>query len=312
MSCLKECAQLNPYYHINREEQNLAAILFVLLQNPENFDLFVNRIGCKYEVVDEEFGIYNEYAFIRDIWHGLGSTRGGNVDGGKLKNQNTLKKKIVLSMLKNLDFPGDFIYKLENDVKSIRDFNKIFIDSKNISKDYIQSPANWSISALVCLGEKKFHEEVMFKYTLLASKVKWAFNCKPDIVVHFSKDKAVCFELKFESPISRYPSNSGEKMKLRQLASGSRCEYDSTSQLAVQKFLFKEMLGIEAMHVLVNKSGKVSKKILDEKDLVDGSEELKVFSWKYLLDGMTAPPIRGDYIQRTIDIVCGRADFLTF
>jgi small subunit ribosomal protein S2 len=57
------------YCTINREERNLTTILFHILLENNNIEIFLNDIGIKktIDMKSTSFGIYPEYAFIRDL-----------------------------------------------------------------------------------------------------------------------------------------------------------------------------------------------------------------------------------------------------
>jgi hypothetical protein len=66
---IREIAGHQPdYFNINREERNHAAILFSALCRPENVRAFMRLIGVE-AAIGPEFGIYFEYAYLRDLWH---------------------------------------------------------------------------------------------------------------------------------------------------------------------------------------------------------------------------------------------------
>ena len=82
---------------------------------------------------------------------------------------------------------------------------------------------------------------------------KWAFNAKPDIVIHTSRDEAVCIEAKLKSSEGKYPQSGSEKtiFKSRGL--------DYVRQTALQRYLMQDLVGIETQFVfLVEKPAKTS------------------------------------------------------
>ena len=80
---------------------------------------------------------------------------------------------------------------------------------------------------------------------------KWAFNAKPDIVIHTSSDEAVCIECKFESGEGTYPSHKDEIKEFRER------KLPVVSQTELQKQILEEMLGIKTQFIfLVQKENK--------------------------------------------------------
>ncbi len=64
---VREIAKLNPnYFEINREERNYAAIFFTALCKKENVARFLKFCGLEW-TQKRDFGIYFEYAFLRDL-----------------------------------------------------------------------------------------------------------------------------------------------------------------------------------------------------------------------------------------------------
>ncbi len=51
-----------PYYEINREERNLAAIFFHVLLLADNLERFLRRTGSTQPLHPEQAGAYFEYA----------------------------------------------------------------------------------------------------------------------------------------------------------------------------------------------------------------------------------------------------------
>lgn len=72
---------------------------------------------------------------------------------------------------------------------------------------------------------------------------KWAFNIKPDIVIHIDTQTAVCVEAKFESKESKYPTSKSDKEEFKKRL-GS-VEYYRYRQTEIQKYMFEKVLGME-------------------------------------------------------------------
>lgn len=65
---IRQIVQFNPNYsEINREERNYAAIFFAALCKPGNSQRFLSYCGFN-EEIGHHFGIYFEYAYLRDLW----------------------------------------------------------------------------------------------------------------------------------------------------------------------------------------------------------------------------------------------------
>ena len=88
------------YFEINREERNYAAILYAALCKRGNAEVFLKKCSCEREIEDD-FAIYFEYAYLRDLWKEIG-------DG---QTANKYKKDIIR---RTLDIKGvDEILELE-------------------------------------------------------------------------------------------------------------------------------------------------------------------------------------------------------
>jgi len=213
------------YHEINREERNLAAIFYHSLLLKNNLNKFINFIKCDFLIVENEMGIYFEYAFIRDLWSSIKNEN---------ENENEFKRRLILDFLKPNN--RDYLEKI-----SILKFNTHFGAVPKPSDKYIQSPGNWSIQCF----NKNIKDNNEF---LKVCKFKWAFNAKPDIVIHTSNDKAICIEAKYESKEGKYPSKSTEKKIFR------KRDIPLVGQLSIQKKIM-ELLGIETKFIyLVQKT----------------------------------------------------------
>lgn len=212
------------YHTINREERNLAAILYHVLLQGNNLITFLETISCDCIVEPEQMGIYFEYAYLRDLWFNI--------------KENEIKRQIIYKFLK----PNNLA-----DLKrySTMEFNTYFGAVPKPSEKYIQSPSNWSIS--------KYKETIDDKEEFLkVSRFKWAFNAKPDIVIHSSHDTAICIECKVESGEGKYPQDHDEAEEFR------RRGLDRVTQTSIQEYIMK-LLGISTKHIyLVQKEGATS------------------------------------------------------
>lgn len=198
------------YYAINREERNYAAIFFSALCIPGNAEKFLSYCGF-YEKIGQNFGIYFEYAYLRDLWYNI--------------SNEEIKKKIIKEKLQIGDI--DHILNL-----SPFEINKKFGVSGVPSNQFIQYPGKWSIQKY----HKNFRNDNDF---IKICKFKWSFNIKPDIVIHLDKNRSICIEAKYESGEGSYPVSDLETkiFKDRQI--------NKVGQMELQKYMMEELLGIE-------------------------------------------------------------------
>ena len=222
---IREIGGTDPaYWSICREERNYAAILFAALCMPGNDKLFLDLCGVK-DPIDDEFGIYFEYAYLRDYWNGL-----KDKSDEKL---NELKKRIIGE---SLGIPVVNEILKGSDLATINE--KLGVSGRP-SKKFIQSPGRWTVKGL---DKIEFLDN---DYFLKLCKFKWAFNIKPDIVIHLSKSRAICIEAKHESGEGQYPSSKEEK------AIFSRRGLKNVGQLELQQYLMNELLGIQTDFVFI-------------------------------------------------------------
>lgn len=209
---IREICGVGSYYECNREERNLAAIVYHLLlqKSRDEVQEFLKRLevdGPDWAIDSESrepdgFGIYFEYAFLRDAWNHI-----------KLLDKSE-PDKMRRAILREL-IGSDIWQKLELDAKlSPREFNSVFNSARG-DHSKIHSPASWTV----------FPDESI-------EEIKWAFNAKPDLVIHTSSGHAVCFEFKLESRVSSYAPD--------------------VNQLSVQKRIF-DILGIETKFFCIQK-----------------------------------------------------------
>ena len=176
-----------------------------------------------------EFGIYLEYSHPRDLWNKL-----------EVKAEsNKLKRAVIIGLLGSHGFD---IAKLAS-LDRVEDFNFFFVGHR-ASRDYIESPANWSVTQLATsLPTSESDNQDL----VTACKIKWGFRVKPDIVIHADRSRALCLELKLESTEGSYPSAGAEKklMRDRGLFAQGKTAPLPMSQTFVQKFLMSELLGLD-------------------------------------------------------------------
>jgi hypothetical protein len=250
---IREIIRLDPNYsEINREERNYAAVFYAALIKPGNTEKFLNLLGIS-ELPGDEFGIYFEYAYLRDIWR-------------KIADEQT--KKNILRQFLPIDNIDEII------ARSAEEINRHFGVAFTISKTFIQQPGKWALSNYdkTILGNDDF---------LKVCKFKWAFNIKPDIVIHFDKNRAICIEAKYESGEGQYPSAERDK------AIFNRRGIPYVGQMKLQKYMMEELLGVQTDFVfLVYKKSK--------------SETHRVITWREVFDGLDTsdlPPFAQTMIQ---------------
>ncbi|MBN2271027.1 MAG: hypothetical protein JXN61_10455 [Sedimentisphaerales bacterium] len=249
------------YSCFNREERNFAAVLYYLLLKPGNMERFLELIDKNIQIVQEQFGVYVEYSYLRDLWNKL---QGNDQKRGLIKSFLTLKCD-----------QGVF-------EKSIVEFNRFFGAVPKASEHDIQSPGTWSLPS--------FAEHISDNDDLLnVCKFKWSFKAKPDIVIHTSKDSAICIEAKSESGEGSYPAKSEEKRIFEQR--GIR----RIGQTELQKYFMEDLLGVRTHFVFLIKKGKPS------------SESHKIVTWKKVFDclDVSDSPL---YILESIETATKGAD----
>lgn len=231
------------YARINREERNYAAIFYAALCKPGNPERLIKKLELECNI-DNDFGIYFEYAYLRDLWFNI---KGDN------NQSNQIKKAIIRE---KLDISGiDEILELP-----IPKINETFGVAGEPSGEYIQLPGKWSL--------RKFNKNFEKSADILnICKFKWSFNIKPDIVIHLSKDHAICIEAKYESGEGSYPSSDIEKSIFNSRG------IDYVGQLDLQKYMMENLLGIKTDFLyLVHKT--------------NASKLTKTITWKEAFDSM--------------------------
>jgi len=218
---IRESAGLDPnYFEINREERNYAAILFAALCQPGNIERFLKLCG-RDDAVGPEFGIYFEYAYLRDLW-------------SKIESEDA-KRTIIRNHLKIQGID-------EIMTRPVEEINTLFGVAGTPSTTHIQFPGKWALT--------KYAENFSDSEDLRnICRFKWSFNIKPDIVIHLTKSKAICIEAKYESGEGSYPSSEAQKAIFDQR------ELPRVKQTDLQRYMMEDLLGIETdFWFLVSKS----------------------------------------------------------
>lgn len=216
-----------PYMDINREERNLAAILYAALLVNDNLSKLLTLVNYDLPIKQSETVAYFEYAFLRDLW-----------DQGGLNN--TDKRALITELLAT------------DDVKALAtastgEWNEHFgCGGKTLSVNYVQSPGSWALT--------RYDANIPDNEDFLATtRFKWCWNTKPDLVVHTTLDHALVIEAKLESGEGRYPSSTSDRAVFARRGLGP------VKQTELQQHMFSELLGIEIVPLfVVNKKGAVS------------------------------------------------------
>ena len=121
---IRQIAGISPnYYEINMEERNYAAIFFAALSKPENAEKFLKHCGVE-SSIGPEFGIYFEYAYLRDMWNHITDEE---------TRRNIIRKKLQINNIEEILS------------KSPIEINTIFGIGGKASSGFIQNPGKWSI-----------------------------------------------------------------------------------------------------------------------------------------------------------------------
>lgn len=210
-----------PYWTINREERNYAALLYYALLSNANLERFLGFVDNGLEIRPDELAAYVEYAYLRDLWN-------------QKAFSDDQKRSAVTRLLDTED-----VRQLSG--ASTPHWNEHFGATPNVSEKYIQSPGRWSLA--------KYDQNIRSDDDFLATcKFKWSFNIKPDLVIQTDKGHAVVIEAKYESGESSYPaSESGKEIFKRR-------GLPLVGQTELQRYMFRHLLGIEAVHLFVVKN----------------------------------------------------------
>ena len=212
------------YMDYCREERNFAAILYHLLLDKDGLRRFLDLIRFEGEVDVEEVGIYFEYAHLRDLWAKAALV-------GDVAERNKRYRDAIISML---GFPDIAL------PEDCHGFNEFFIGpgSPLASKSFIQMPGRWNDGRFPV-----WHAEGPPGFAQQACRLKWAFNAKPDLVLHLGDNRAICIEAKLESSTSSY--------RVKGRPAGS--EACGMGQLELQEFVLEDLLGYDTTFLVVSR-----------------------------------------------------------
>lgn len=247
------------YHEFNREERNMAAVVFAAFCQPGNAASFIASLkkrddadsGFPYDIAGDcngdEFGIYFEYAYLRDMWNQLAD---GAIPANEIK-KNIIRQSLPVGKTEQI---------LALDTHNI---NESLIAGM-ASKTRIQYPGRWSVTKI----DREFNDNDAF---LKACKFKWAFNIKPDIVIHLNKNTAICIEAKLESGQGKYPSLESERKIFRKRIG----QHVTLGQLEVQRYLMKDLLGLNTRFIY-----------LGAKEPKDRDSNYLYLQWQEVFDSM--------------------------
>lgn len=209
-----------PYMSINREERNLAAILYAALLVNDNLTKLLDLVDYDLHRAKEQTIAYYEYAFLRDLWN-----RGGLDNAGKRELITQLLATNGSQALAQV---------------STSDWNEHF-GCAPLSKVHVQSPGSWALTRY----DKNIPDNEEFFQT---TRFKWCWNTKPDIVVHTSLDQALVIETKLESGEGRYPASKADRAVFFQRGLSSVGQFD------LQLHMVNVLLGIETRQLYIVKT----------------------------------------------------------
>lgn len=218
---------MQPYMAINREERNLAAVLYATLLVNDNLTKLLDLVDYNLPVEPSQTVAYFEYAFLRDLW-----------DQGGLDNAG--KRNLGTELLGTAD-----VHSLSTATTS--EWNEHFgCGGKTLSIRHVQSPGSWALTRY----DANIQNDADF---LATTRFKWCWNTKPDLVVHTTLEHALVIEAKLESGEGRYPSSAADR------AIFARRGLASVSQTELQQHMFDKLLGIQILPLfVVKKPGAVS------------------------------------------------------
>jgi hypothetical protein len=217
------CAILDfgaPYHAINREERNLAALLYHALLLPGNLERFLRVIECPFALREDEAAVYFEYALLRDLWH------------TEVRGNEAAARRVIEECLAPPPEVG-------LGAMSIEELNRFF---GTTSSKYIRNPGTWS-------GRRFMREIADDAFFLSVCRFKWCFNTKPDLVIQLGPDEVVCIEAKLESAEGSYPTHPKEKREF------ARRGLTRVGQMELQRHLFEELLGMKTQLVFLVADG---------------------------------------------------------
>ena len=150
------------------------------------------------------------------------------------------------------------------------EINKKFGVFGKESKDFVQNPGNWSISKFGRLKNNEDYEYDNEDFWQIC-KFKWAFNIKPDIVIHLDRERAICIEAKYASGEGSYPTSPTDIEVFQEREIDFKNPEDKKiTQIELQDYMMTELLGLDTKFVFLVRRGKESGR----------NKKLRVLHWK--------------------------------
>lgn len=230
-----------PYIELCREERNYTALLYYALLLPGNTQRFVDHLRDLDAVPEgwpsnsDATELYVEYALPRDLWN-----------KAQPDFETALHTLFTLCQVP-----------LNVEARNPLEFNSALVSGVPSAKR-IQNPGRWSI-AKIDQRVDRAHNTDFIRLCMF----KWSFNIKPDLVLTqpdpalYTPGHAIVIEAKYDSGEGMYPVNAKERdiFAARRLPLVGQCE--------VQRFLFEEILGVKAKHLLIRRHLKPTKEPTD-------------------------------------------------
>ncbi|QBI18870.1 hypothetical protein ER308_04465 [Egibacter rhizosphaerae] len=205
----------------NREERNAVAMLYAALLHSGNLERFADAIGWDGLGQPAAAEVFVEWTYARDLW--------------SLHEDPEQRRDAIVGLLAPAN--ADWLRHC-----AVEQFNTFFGATPRASSHEIQYPGRWSVRRFAA----NIPDNDEFRRTCV---FKWAFNSKPDLVIHGSPDRVLWIEAKWTSGEGSYPSSSGEKREF------ARRGLHAVSQTDVQRFLVTELLGFDATFAYLVKTG---------------------------------------------------------
>ncbi len=129
--------------------------------------------------------------------------------------------------------------------------NAFFVaETPSRSRKDVHSPGTWHLQRIASPEVGLDPNDMM-----AACQLKWAFKCKPDIVIQPSLGRGLGLELKNEAVEGRYPSSPSEKAILRgawERLAAPKCLLNYVTQTEVQRKLMSVIFGDQGRVFLVS------------------------------------------------------------
>lgn len=253
------------YVDFNREERHFSAILFHLLLQPGGVEKFIALVRAPTPPPGAELQVFFEYTQLRDRFSEIARRCHHDHDPHR-----QILRDAILRMLPQSDALSWL------STAAPRPFNEFFCGPSGASETYYQMPSRWSPTRRFDDWHAKDPE-----FAKQACRMAWAFNAKPDLVIHTSEDTLICVEIKVESGEGAY------KVPSKHCSDG----YFRSSQLDIQRHALQNLLGYRAHFVLLSPSESKKRTAEPEVDCC--------LIWKDALEGLSNDSER-PFVQRML------------